>query len=110
MVYLLLDTPILTTYASIQGDAMADSFFLVPSKSEAPLATLKKENAALKAKLEAQQTKLAAAERLIQQRKEQDQHLRDSIMLARKEVFHLFLSKSYIYSHLSRHNERCPLR
>ncbi|KAI0685481.1 hypothetical protein BC835DRAFT_1408815 [Cytidiella melzeri] len=68
------------------GGGMADSFFLIPSKSEAPLMSLKKENAILKSQVEAQQAKLAAAERLLKQRKEQDQHLRDSIMLARKEA------------------------
>ena len=68
------------------GDGMADSFFMIPSKSEAPLATLKKENAALKAQVEAQQAKLVAAERMMKQRQEQDQQLRGSIMLARKEV------------------------
>lgn len=65
---------------------MADSFCVIPSKSDLPVTTLKKENAALKAQVEAQQLKLAAAERLLKQRQEQDQHLRDSIMLARKEV------------------------
>ncbi|KAI0083994.1 hypothetical protein BDY19DRAFT_987710 [Irpex rosettiformis] len=73
-------------YFNEVGDGMADSFFLIPSKSEAPLAILKKENAALKAQIEAQQAKLAAAERMMKQRQEQDQHLRDSIMLARKEA------------------------
>lgn len=70
----------------IIGYTMADSFCLVPSKSDPPITVLKRENAALKAQLEAQQQKLAAAERMLKQRKEQDQHLRDSIMLARKEV------------------------
>ncbi|KAI0340603.1 hypothetical protein BDW22DRAFT_1360007 [Trametopsis cervina] len=69
-----------------EGEGMADSFFVIPSKSELPLAALKKENAALKAQLEAQQAKLANAERIMKQRQEQDQHLRDSIMLARKEA------------------------
>lgn len=65
---------------------MADSFCLIPSKSDPPVASLKRENAVLKAQVEAQQLKLAAAERLLKQRQEQDLHLRDSIMLARKEV------------------------
>lgn len=65
---------------------MADSFCVIPSKTEPPTSALKKENALLRAQVEAQQAKLAAAERMLKQRQEQDQHLRDSIMLARKEV------------------------
>ena len=65
---------------------MADSFCLVPSKPDPSIATLKKENAIMKAQLEEERRKLAAAERILKQRQEQDVHLRESIMLARKEV------------------------
>lgn len=65
---------------------MADSFCLIPSKSEPSLNTLKKENLTLKADLEETQKQLALAERTLKQKKEQDMQLRDSIMLARKEV------------------------
>ena len=67
-------------------DDMTDSFFVIPSKSDSSLSALKKENAVIKAQLEDERKKLAAAERLLKQRQEQDQHLRESIMLARKEV------------------------
>ena len=88
---------------------MADSFFMIPSKSEAPLATLEKENAALKAQVEAQQAKLVAAERMMKQRQEQDQQLRGSIMLARKEV-NCSARRPEHETHMleNRHNERCP--
>ncbi|KAJ3556643.1 hypothetical protein NM688_g1918 [Phlebia brevispora] len=65
---------------------MADSFCIVPSKSDQSVALLKKENAAIKAQLDEERKKLAAAERMLKQRQEQDQHLRESIMLARKEA------------------------
>lgn len=67
-------------------DDMADSFCLIPSKSEPSLSILKKENVTLKADLDEAQKQLALAERTLKQRKEQDMQLRDSIMLARKEV------------------------
>lgn len=65
---------------------MTDSFFVIPSKSDSSVASLKKENASIKAQLDDERKKLAAAERLLKQRHEHDQHLRESIMLARKEV------------------------
>ncbi|KAJ3492102.1 hypothetical protein NLI96_g249 [Meripilus lineatus] len=67
-------------------DDMADSFCLIPSKTEPSLSILKKENSTLKADLEEAQKQLALAERTLKQRKEQDLQLRDSIMLARKEA------------------------
>ncbi|KAH8107203.1 hypothetical protein BXZ70DRAFT_282945 [Cristinia sonorae] len=67
-------------------DNMADSFCLIPSKSEPSLATLKKENLDLKSELEEAQKQLASANRALKQRQEQDLQLRDSIMLARKEA------------------------
>lgn len=65
---------------------MADSFCMIPSKSDPPVAALKQENAILKAQLEEERKRLAMAERALKQRQEQDNHLRESIMLARKEV------------------------
>ncbi|KAF7791253.1 hypothetical protein EIP86_002267 [Pleurotus ostreatoroseus] len=65
---------------------MADSFLMVPSKSDQSVTLLKKENVLIKAQLEEERKKLAAAERMLKQRQEQDQHLRESIMLARKEA------------------------
>ena len=65
---------------------MVDSFFVIPSKADPPISVLKQENATLKAQLEKQRERLEMAERLLKQRQEHDQHLRESIMLARKEV------------------------
>ncbi|THH33979.1 hypothetical protein EUX98_g335 [Antrodiella citrinella] len=67
-------------------DNMADSFCLIPSKSEPTSSTLTKENLALRAELEEAQKQLASANRILKQRQEQDLQLRDSIMLARKEA------------------------
>lgn len=65
-----------------------DDFCLVPSSADEPPATarLKKENTALKSKLEAMEKQMASVRRQITLRNEQDQHLRDNIALARKEV------------------------
>lgn len=65
---------------------MADSFCLIPSKADPSAASLKEENAALKAELEKQRQQLANMELALKVRQEQDLQLRDSIMLARKEV------------------------
>ena len=65
---------------------MADSFCLIPSKDDPSMASLKAENATLKAELEQQQLQLAKMEKALKARQEQDQQLRDSIMIARKEV------------------------
>lgn len=67
-------------------DNMADSFCLIPSKSDPSLSTLTKENLALRAELEEAQKQLTAANQVLKQRQEQDLQLRDSIMLARKEA------------------------
>ncbi|KAI0049664.1 hypothetical protein FA95DRAFT_1646603 [Auriscalpium vulgare] len=64
----------------------SDSFCLVPSKSEPSTSTLKKENASLHSDLEAVRKQLEAAERMLKLRKEQDQHLRDNIAVARREA------------------------
>ena len=65
---------------------MADSFCLIPSKADPSVASLKEENASLKAELEKQKQQLATMELALKARQEQDQQLRDSIMIARKEV------------------------
>lgn len=70
------------------SDDMADSFCLIPSKSDAVAKALQEENIALKAELETLQKRLASAEGMLKMRQEQDQQLRDSILLARKEVRH----------------------
>lgn len=64
--------------------------------------SLKDENSALKAELEKQRQQLANMEQALKVRQEQDLQLRDSIMLARKEVrflphsnFHLRLPDAY---------------
>lgn len=59
---------------------------MVPSKADPPVSALKQENAVLKAQLEEERKRLAHAEKMLKQRKEQDNHLRESIMMARKEV------------------------
>ena len=59
---------------------------MVPSKADPPLSALKQENATLKAQLEEERKRLAQAEKMLKQRQEQDHHLRESIMMARKEV------------------------
>lgn len=56
------------------------------SQSDQSIVSLKKENVLIKAQLEEERKKLAVAEQLLKQRQEQGQHLRESIMLARKEV------------------------
>lgn len=73
---------------------MADSFCLIPSKSDPTVATLKEENATLKAELDKQRQQLAKMELALKVRQEQDQQLRDSIMVARKEVGFSIISQS----------------
>ncbi|KAF7978105.1 hypothetical protein HWV62_1514 [Athelia sp. TMB] len=68
------------------NDELSESFCLVPGESEASSSTLKKENAALKEKMEAMQQRLAQAERVLQMRKDQDMQLRDSIVMARQQA------------------------
>ncbi|KAL7283224.1 hypothetical protein ACG7TL_002651 [Trametes sanguinea] len=74
---------------AFEDDEMADSFCLIPAKSDPTMASLKEENAALKAELEKQKQQLANMELALKARQEQDQQLRDSIMIARKEVRYL---------------------
>jgi hypothetical protein len=56
---------------------------------------MRKDNAMLKADVEALQKRLAAAERALQLRKDQDQHLRDSIFMARREVHRIYLDLTW---------------
>ncbi|KAF9818897.1 hypothetical protein IEO21_02435 [Rhodonia placenta] len=77
-------------------DDMADSFCLIPSKSDAVAKALQEENIALKAELETLQKRLASAEGMLKMRQEQDQQLRDSILLARKEAHRAMVSSSVV--------------
>lgn len=69
-------------------DSLDDFYFVQPTPSSdlSPPAQLKQENVELKSKLEAMEKQMGAVRRQIALRNEQDQHLRDNIMLARKEV------------------------
>ena len=72
-----------------------DDFCLVPASSEElPSSRLKKENIALKAKIEAMEKQMASVQRQVKLRNEQDQQLRDNIALARREV-RIFLCWQY---------------
>ncbi|KAL0577249.1 hypothetical protein V5O48_004737 [Marasmius crinis-equi] len=66
------------------GDDSSDSFLLIPSEST--MRAMKQENTELKGQVESLQKRLEATERVLQLRKEQDQHLRDSILQASKEA------------------------
>ncbi|OBZ75480.1 hypothetical protein A0H81_04533 [Grifola frondosa] len=79
---------------AFDDDDLTDSFCLIPSKSDGSVASLKKENAELKVDLEELQQQLAAAEKMLKMRQEQDQQLRDSIMLARKEAQRAMISSN----------------
>jgi len=67
-------------------DELSESFCLIPSSKEPSLNALKQENATLKADVEEMQRRLAATEKMMKARIDQDQRLRDSIVLARKEA------------------------
>ncbi|TFY58160.1 hypothetical protein EVJ58_g6586 [Rhodofomes roseus] len=75
-------------------DDMADSFCLIPSKAETPANTLKRENETLRADTEELRKRLASAEGMLKMRQEQDQQLRDSILLARKEAHRAMISSA----------------
>jgi uncharacterized protein YhaN len=84
--------PYLTPFV---GDELSESFCLIPSGSDPTPSSLKKENANLKAQIETIQKQLAATERVLKLRKEQDQQLKESIVLARREVrYHFQLCRS----------------
>ncbi|KIM60600.1 hypothetical protein SCLCIDRAFT_26481 [Scleroderma citrinum Foug A] len=69
-----------------EGDDLSESFYLIPTGPETPLSTLKRENTFLRREVDETQKRLALAERVLQLRKEQDQQLRDSIVLARQQA------------------------
>lgn len=69
-----------------EGNELSESFYMIPSDSEPSRSALKKENVSLKQELEAMSKRLAAAERIMQLRKEQDQQLRESIVMARHQA------------------------
>lgn len=75
------------TCAQTEYDS-SDSFCLVPSSSDTAneTARLKKENTSLKNQLEAMEKQMTSVKKQISIRNEQDQQLRDNIILARKEV------------------------
>ncbi|KAH9901179.1 hypothetical protein C8Q73DRAFT_676990 [Cubamyces lactineus] len=81
---------------AFDDDDMADSFCLIPSKADPSVASLKEENASLKAELEKQKQQLANMELALKARQEQDQQLRDSIMIARKEAHRAMLSSNVL--------------
>lgn len=84
----------------LQGNELSESFYMIPSDSEPSRSALKKENGSLKQELEAMSKRLAAAERIMQLRKEQDQQLRESIVMARHQVILLsFADPSIRLSH-----------
>ncbi|KAL0947137.1 hypothetical protein HGRIS_013268 [Hohenbuehelia grisea] len=68
------------------GDDLSESFYMIPGGVDPSPAALKRENVILKADIDSLQTRLEAAERMLQLRKEQDQQLRDSIVMARREA------------------------
>ena len=76
----------LTLSLSFQGDDLSGSFCLIPSGPEPSSSTLKKENASLKTELASMKSRLEATERILKLRKEQDLQLRDSILMATREV------------------------
>ncbi|KAH9934881.1 uncharacterized protein B0H18DRAFT_951400 [Fomitopsis serialis] len=73
-------------------DDMADSFCLIPSKSDTPADNMKRENETLHTDVEELRKRLASAEGMLKMRQEQDQQLRDSILLARKEAHRAMIS------------------
>jgi hypothetical protein len=74
----------------ILGNELSESFYLIPSGRESSPADLKQQNASLKLEVEALQKRLDTTERILQLRKEQDLHLRDSIFQATREVDFFF--------------------
>ena len=59
---------------------------MIPSRSEPSASQLKKEVSSLKSELEAVRKQLEAAEKTIKLRQEQDQQLRDNVVMARTQV------------------------
>ena len=59
---------------------------MIPAGPETSPAVLKKENETLKAEVVSMKSRLEATERVLKLRKEQDLQLRDSIVMATREV------------------------
>lgn len=59
---------------------------MIPAGPETSPAVLKKENETLKAEVASMKSRLEATERVLKLRKEQDLQLRDSIVMATREV------------------------
>lgn len=72
------------------ADDLSESFCLIPFESEPAASVLRRENVSLKQEIEGMQRRLTEAERAIQLRKEQDQLLRDSIVMARHQAGPIF--------------------
>ena len=87
-----------STARALLGDELSESFFLIPARPETTVSVLKKENASLKAEVDAMQKQLAAADRILQLRKDQDQQLRDSIFMARREVRCLVIGIIFVHA------------
>ncbi|KAJ7172697.1 hypothetical protein C8R46DRAFT_1086944 [Mycena filopes] len=68
------------------GDELTESFFLIPSNADSSPAALKKDNTSLRLEVDALKKRLETTERILQLRREQDVHLRDSIFQATKEA------------------------
>ncbi|KAF9466384.1 hypothetical protein BDZ94DRAFT_1288371 [Collybia nuda] len=68
------------------GDDLSESFLLIPTGNEMSPSALRKENISLKQEIGVIQKRLEATERVLQLRKEQDTHLRDSIFQATREA------------------------
>lgn len=69
-----------------EGNDLSESFCLIPPGPGPSVSALSRENASLRQEMEEMQKRLAATERVLQLRKEQDQQLRDSIVLARQQA------------------------
>jgi predicted nucleic acid-binding Zn-ribbon protein len=73
---------------------------VVPSTSDSRRS--EKENTKLKSEVETLKKRLAAAERVIQMRREQDQSLRESIVMAKQQVVLLNVNFLYIANGIHR--------
>lgn len=73
-------------------DDLSESFCVVGS--DASVAGMKLENATLKANVEHLKARLATMERMLKVRKDQDQQLRDSIVMARREAHRAMASST----------------
>ncbi|KAJ7721072.1 hypothetical protein DFH07DRAFT_858139 [Mycena maculata] len=69
-----------------EGDELTESFFLIPSSSDSSPAALKQDNTSLRLEVDLLKKRLEATDRILQLRREQDAHLRDSIFQATKEA------------------------